>query len=83
MPLLFPGCMKNLGDANSIEELFVVFFDHRFMEGYLLELDHPEYTSKLGSGKNKVKIKYKRVKKVVKVMLFCESYVFCDEDSIR
>ena len=46
------------------------------MEGYLPELDHPEYTLKLGSGKSKVKTKYKRVKKVVKVMLFfCEGYL--------
>ena len=74
-PLFFSDSMKNLKKDASIQELFVAFFYRRCMEGYQLELQSQEYNSKLDSGKNKVKGQYKRLKKVIKVMLFfCESY---------
>lgn len=74
-PLFFSDSMENLKKDASIQEVFVAFFYRRCMEGYQLELQSQEYNSKLDSGKNKVKGQYKRLKKVIKVMLFfCESY---------
>ena len=67
--------MKSLRKDATIQELFVAFFYRRCMEGYQLELKSPEYKAKLKSKQNSVKSQYKRLKKVVKVMLFfCDSY---------
>ena len=67
--------MKSLSRDATIQELFVTFFYRRCMEGYQLELKSPEYKAKLKSEQNSIKGQYKRLKKVVKVMLFfCDSY---------
>ena len=74
-PLFFTDSVKSLRKDATIQELFVAFFYRRCMEGYQLELKSPKYKAKLKSEQNSIKGQYKRLKKVVKVMLFfCDSY---------
>lgn len=62
-------------DNLTLEESFLKYFKERCLEGYLLELKSDEYAKKLKGEQGKIKNRYKKLKKAVKVLLlFCDHY---------
>lgn len=62
-------------DTLTLEEMFLKYFKERCIEGYQLELKSDEYAKRLKGEQGKIKSRYKKMKKAVKVLLhFCDHY---------
>jgi len=71
--MIFSDSMKRWRKDFSLKEIFIRFFTDQCLEGYELEKNSVEFKSKLTSERNRIKTRYKRLKKTIKVMLY-----FCD-----